>query len=104
MRENRRQVRALVALNAALLLALAGVTLAPGALAQRSSDPAQRGRGEYTMVDAEIQGVTSSGIFIVDGQNRELVALSWDQSRKVLDILGYRDIDLDERQARGGGR
>jgi len=103
MRENRRQVRALVALNAALLLALAGVALAPGALAQRS-DATQRGRGEYTMVDAEIQGVSSSGIFIVDGQNREMVALDWDQSRKVLDILGYRDLELDERQARGGGR
>jgi len=33
-----------------------------------------------------------------------MVALDWDQSRKVLDILGYRDLELDERQARGGGR
>jgi hypothetical protein len=103
MRENRRQLRALIALNAALLLALAGVTLAPGALAQRSDAP-QRGRGEYTMVDAVIQGVSSSAIFVLDGQNREMIALEWDQSRKVLDVLGYRDIDLDERQARGGGR
>lgn len=100
MRHDRRQIRALLALNGALLLALAGVALAPLADAQGAS----RGRGEYTAVDADIQGLSSAGLFIVDGRNRELIALSWDQSRKVLNILGYRDIERDEQRAQGGGR
>ncbi|MFG0275400.1 MAG: hypothetical protein ACF8QF_10125 [Phycisphaerales bacterium] len=103
MHNDRRQLRALVALNACLLIAAAGVALAPGALAQRADAP-NRGRGEYTMIDARIQGLSSAGVLILDARNREMLALSWDQSRKTLDTLGYRDIDLDERRARGGGR
>lgn len=103
MKTTHRPLRALIALNAGLLVALAGVALAPGALAQRT-DPSSRGRGEFTMVDTRVQGVSAASIVIVDARNRDMVALAWDQGRKVFDTLGYRDIELDERRARGGGR
>jgi DUF917 family protein len=98
-----RPLRALIALNAGLLVALAGVALAPGAIAQRADAPA-RGRGEFTMVDTRIQGVSSASVVIVDARNRDMIVVAWDQSRRVFNTLGYRDIELDERRARGGGR
>lgn len=104
MNHRPRQTRALLALNAGLLLALGAVSLAPRAEAQKVSDAARRGRGQYTMVDADFQGVSSAGVIVVDARNREMIALTWDQSRKTLDTLAYRDIDLDERRAKGGGR
>ena len=96
MRDSARRVRALVALNCALLGALALTTFGPAAQGQRSES--ERRRGHYAMVDGEVQGLAASGIFIVDARNRELIALSWDQSRKVLETIGRREFP---RRARG---
>lgn len=96
------QARALIALNAGLLLALAAVTLGPAAQGQRAGE--QRSRGQYTMVGGQVQGTTARGVYIVDARNRELVGVVWDQSRKALSTMGYRDIDADARRAERGGR
>jgi hypothetical protein len=91
------QVRSLVLLNAALLAALAGVSFIPTADAQQA-----RVRGQYSMVNGRVQGSTPDGVFIVDGSNMELVASTWDVSRKTLNFIGFRDMraDVANTQAR----
>lgn len=87
-------VRRLVALNAALLLALLGVTLAPSAGAQTAAN-ATRARGEYTMVGGDVSGATANAIYVIDAANREIITLLWDNSRRRLQGVGYRDLVLD---------
>lgn len=88
-----RSTRALIALNAALVCALAVVTLAPAAEAQRGG----RGRGEYTMVSGRMQGTPEAAIYIIDANNLELVAVKWNRSRKQLDGVGFRDLAADQQ-------
>lgn len=91
---------ALVALNAALLLALGVVTLAPAATAQQ----AQRPRGEYMVLGGQITGSPSSAVHVIDTSNQELVTLKWDQSRQSFEGIGYRNLRLDAQGQAGGGR
>ena len=90
-----RSHKGLIALNAALLGALALVTLAPGAEAQRQ----KRLAGQYAMLDGKIQGSQEAAVYVFDSANFELLALRWDRSRKVLNTLGYRDVAEDMTQA-----
>ena len=90
-----RTKRGLIALNASLLVALGFVALAGPAGAQ--NQPGTRVRGEYTMVAGEMQGGNSSAIYIIDSANQELIALRWDESRRTLMGLGFRDIDADSK-------
>lgn len=83
----------LIALNCALLGALALVTLAPGADAQNRAQ--RRLMGDYTMVGGAAQGVTGNVVYILDASNRELIALRWDQTRSSVAGIGYRDLRSD---------
>ncbi len=95
----RRFPRGLVALNAVLLAALAGVTLSPRAGAQSGLTGAGyehvRVRGEYALVGGTTLGDTASTIYILDSANRELLALRWNDSLKSLEGVGYRDLVRD---------
>lgn len=91
---SHRPYRSLILLNAALLAALAATTFAPSADAQQ---PAQRVRGQYTMVSGQIQGLNPRGVYIVDAANMELIVSSWDISRRSLDFIGFRDLNTDIR-------
>lgn len=92
---------ALVALNAAMLLALGVVTLAPAATAQQ----AQRPRGEYLLLGGQMTGSPSSGVHVIDTSNQEMITLKWDQSRQAFDGLGYRNLRQDAQGPQtGGGR
>lgn len=88
-----RRARGLIAINAALLVALAAVTFGPTAEAQRAG----RGRGEYTMVSGRMQGSPEAAIYIIDSSNLELVAVRWNRSRKQLDGIGFRDLADDQQ-------
>lgn len=85
--------RGLIALNAVLLAALAGVTVAPRATAQNQGSA--RARGEYTLVGGEISGANANAIYLLDAVNREIITLMWDNSRKRLYGIGYRDLASD---------
>lgn len=100
MRTDRNQRRAVVWLNVALLAALAAVTLTPAASGQR----AQRARGDFAMVSGPVQGLSAEGVYLIDARNGEAAAFYWDQSRRTLQTMGYRDIARDIEQARGGAR
>ncbi|MHC4103200.1 MAG: hypothetical protein ACYSW1_20230 [Planctomycetota bacterium] len=94
-RSDRRAVpntRALLALNAALLLLLAVVTFAPAVSAQ------VRTRGEYTMVAGGVNGLQSSALYVVDTVNQELIVLGYDASTKRLDGIGYRNLAADSAE------
>lgn len=94
-RPTNQAKRNLIALNVVLLLALGAVTFAPHATAQgRDSNPI-RPRGEYTVVGGEVSGSNSNAIYVLDAANREMVGLLWDESRRQIRGLGYRDLAAD---------
>jgi len=87
-----RPVKALVWVNAALLVALAAVTLSPRATAQQA---APRASGKYMVVGAQPISGNSNVVYIIDSVNAEMVGLMWNQSRRTVDGVGFRDIDED---------
>lgn len=86
----RAPISALVALNAALLVVLGAVLLAPPAVGQNAAG--DRARGSYTMVGGRIIGAPEAAIYIVDGVNQELIAARWDRTRRALKGLGYQSL------------
>lgn len=98
---NRRGRAGLLALNAGLLLTLLLTTISPLASAQRD---ASRGPGDYTMVAGQVQGLSESAIYIVDSNNQEMVAVWWDRSTRQLQPIGFRDLAVDGKRAKEGGR
>jgi len=103
---NARSARGLLALNGALLAVLALVTLGghlpASAGVGSNAQPVNRARGEYTMVAGEIKFGDSSGIWVVDSANQEMVAIRWNDGRNSFDGIDYRN--LAEDQARRPGR
>jgi len=79
----------LIALNGALLLVLAAVTLAPNADAQL------RRRGAYAMVAGGVGGSDADAVWIVDTTNQELIALTYEPNQKELIGIGYRSLAKD---------
>lgn len=86
----------LLALNAALLAALAAVTFAPRADArQPQSAPPARARGQYTMVTGNVQGRSEAAIYVVDAGNLEVLGFRYDNGKKELSVIGRRDLAAD---------
>lgn len=99
--KNQRAIRGLIGLNAALALCLALVTFSSPVTAQQAVN---RNPGNYTMVGGNIQGQTIDAIYIVDSSNQEMVAMMWDQSRREMQAIGYRDLALDGQVSGRVGR
>ena len=83
------KLRALIVLNAVLLVLLAVVTLAPNVAAQN------RSRGQYAMVTGGVNGLVPSAVYIIDSTNQELIAVSYDYNTKRLNGIGYRNLATD---------
>lgn len=79
----------LVVLNAGLGALVLGTLV----FAQPTSPP--RPRGEYTMVSGKSIAGSKDIIYIVDATSREVIALRWENSRKSLVGVGYRNLDVD---------
>ena len=88
----RNQTRALIGLNAVLLVVLGAVTLTPSADAQSSTN---RPPGVYTVIGGELSSGNANGVYVLDSANRELILLRWDNSRNTVEGLGYRDLNSD---------
>ncbi len=88
----RQQTRALIGLNAVLLIALGAVSLTPDAGAQQNTN---RSPGAYSIVGGELSSGNANGVYVLDSTNRELILLSWDNSRNSVKFLGYRDLNSD---------
>ena len=90
----------LIAANAALLAALAVLTIV-GLQSPAGAQPggaAQRGRGDYTMVSGRYQGGTSNMVYLLDSANQELLALEWNRNRNEFAPLGLRSLVDDSRR------
>ena len=79
----------LIAVNAALLGVLALVTFAPAVAAQA------RARGAYTMVAGGVNNSQSSAVYIVDIVNQEMMVVTYDNSTRSLQGIGYRNLTAD---------
>lgn len=83
----RRSWKGLILLNGLLILVLAGVCFGPAATAQFA-----RYRGDYTMVSGRANGSSPYILYIVDQNARELVAIRYDSSKRLVDGMGYADL------------
>lgn len=54
-----------------------------------------RGAGQYTMVGGRTEGSTAKVVYIIDSQNKELLAVRWNQGQNRLDGIGYRSLAQD---------
>jgi hypothetical protein len=93
---SRRVVRALVAVNAALVFAIGWVTLAPFATAQ--AEAPSRSPGQYMLVGGPVRSGNTNAVYVLDAANREMVALRWIDSRGRLEGIGYRNLETDLQQ------
>jgi hypothetical protein len=89
MRKSRQSVAGLIALNAVLLGGLAFVTFSSNSLAQA------RSRSSYSMVAGTIKGQEPPVLYIVDETAQELVGLTWDDNKKQLVGMGFRNLAAD---------
>ena len=88
------RVNPLIAANVVLLVVLGAVSIA-------TAQPGNRARGDYAMVGGEILGGDGNAVYILDASNQELIAVKWDTSRKVLDGIGFRDLNRDSQERAG---
>jgi len=88
----RRPTRALIGLNAVLLVVLGAVSITPNAGAQSSSP---RPPGVYSVVGGELASGNANGVYILDSANREVILIRWDSGRNAVEGLGYRDLNDD---------
>ncbi|MGA0872873.1 MAG: hypothetical protein ACO3SJ_08375 [Phycisphaerales bacterium] len=99
LRDNTRRrsgIKALLGLNAALLVLLGAVRFAPEADAQG------RPRGEYLMLAGEVAGAKPQVVWILDQVHEEIVAVSWSRERGELVGLGFRSLAADSVQSTRG--
>jgi hypothetical protein len=94
-RPARRPARSgLVVLNLVLLGGLAMVSFAPNADAQAGTQNT-RVRGEYLVVGGATTNGVEGVIYVLDSANREMIVLSWNDSTKSVEGVGYRDLVQD---------
>jgi hypothetical protein len=91
--------RGLIAINGALLAALAAITFVPLATGQPAFS---RARGVYTMVSGRTMSGGPAAVYIIDSSNQEMVGLRWDQGKQSLMGLGYRNFAGDGATAPPG--
>lgn len=96
--KRKRNIHALVILNALLLGALGFVTFTPTAGAQ------SRRNGLYTLVGGTANGQVQGVAYIVDEVNQEMVAITWNEGTKTLNGLGYNNLAQDATRLNGGAR
>lgn len=96
MKIDRRSTRVLVGVNAVLLAALV-LAWIPRATAQGG---AARPRGQYAMLGGKLSGSSTSGVYVVDSVNRELIALRYVRGDGGLEPFGFRDLNADSAAAR----
>ncbi|QNN23862.1 hypothetical protein HED60_16835 [Planctomycetales bacterium ZRK34] len=95
---NRKSLGGLIVLNVVLLLALGLLTFTPEPAAAQLGGRA----GDYVMVAGATPGRTEATVYITDMNNGLMMAVQYDQNRKIVQPTGFRNIGADF--AEGGGR
>lgn len=96
--ERKSSVRGLIVLNVLLLVLLGAVTFGSQASAQA------RMRGDYVMVAGGANGALSGVVYVVDTENDQLIALTFDPTNRTLSGVGARNLVRDAQQLSQGGR
>lgn len=94
---DRKSLGGLIALNLALLAALAVFSFTEPVEAQRAR------AGDYIMIAGQSPGKQEATIYVADLNNAALMAISYSQGNKRLDAVGIRDLSGDfpaDRKAR----
>lgn len=95
---NKRSLRALIALNVCLLVALVMVTLTP------EKAEAQIGGAQYIMIAGQAIGQTNqNAVYIIDAGTAKMVALMFNGGNKRLDVIAGRKL-ADDFKGVGAGR
>jgi hypothetical protein len=97
---NRRaSLGGLVIVNAVLVVVLSLLSFS-------TPDAGAQGLGargaDYIMVAGRVSGRTESAVFITDKATGALVAVQYDNTRRVINATAGRDVASDFRAARGG--
>lgn len=95
---NRKSLSVLIVLNCALLLAVGIVTLSAPAQGQLGGLRAT----DYLMVAGKVLGKTGSVVYVTDMTNARMIAISYEQSRNQLEIIGARNLADDFKDVAGG--
>lgn len=97
---NRKTLGALVALNAALLLAIAALTVSTPSTANAQFGG---GGGEYTMIAAKRSGQSTHVVHIFDTKRGVSLSVEPNQRGKgEMTVIAFRDLSNDFKP--GGGR
>jgi len=90
----------LIAANVALLGVLAALTIAGMQSPAGAQSGLPRGRGDYTMLSGRYQGGNSNAVYVIDGANQEVLALTWNRTKIEFEPVGVRSMLADgQRQA-----
>lgn len=84
-----RGLTALITLNVAALGFLAWVELSPDSFAQT------RARGTYVATSIRQKGSDADLVWILNETTQELVAIRWDDAKRVVEGFGYRNLGTD---------
>ena len=83
----------LVIINVCLLIVLALVTFENASIAQTSR------ANRYIALPSSVNGLPSGVVYILDTNQQELVAITWDHNAQRLIPLGYRPVAKDAETA-----
>lgn len=92
-----RRLKDLIALNLALLAALAVVTWSPGSATAESARGATQ-VGDFIMVGGQVNGATSNAVYVLDQRTGALAGFLYDRSAKQLKGIQIRNIGEDARR------
>lgn len=93
--------RTLIVVNCVLAVAVAGVAMTSSVTGQPGT---ARSRGNYTAISANMQGGNASAVFVLDASNQEMVAVRWNDSRRSLEGIGFRNLAEDAKTQAPTGR
>lgn len=77
------------------IAALAGVLLVQHGPRATAQAPANRARGDYTLIAGRLASGGPHVLYVIDSSNNEMVSLKWDQGRQVMAAFGYRSLSAD---------
>lgn len=95
---NRKSLGGLIVLNLVLLVALGLLTFTPQPAKAQLGGRA----GDYIMVSGATPGKTEATVYITDMNNGLMMAVQYDQNRKIVQPVAFRNIGADFVPA--GGR
>lgn len=89
----------LAVLNALLLASFlstvtgSSVTGESTVMAQAQPGAVRARPGEYIMIPGEVTGGSSSVVYLIDANNRQLAAMAYDDTQKILQTMAPIDLD-----------